>query len=411
MNSWDQEQIHCSKRTAAHREVSALTKREVYLDHAATTPIREEALKAMLPYLQNKYGNPSSLHSPGREIRAALIRAREKTALALGAREEEIFFTSGGTEANNIAIKGTARRQQEKGHLITSSIEHHAVLDVCKELADEGFEVTFLPVDRYGMVDPDTVKKAIRAKTFLISIMTANNEVGTIEPVAAIGALARERGIIFHTDAVQAVGQIPIDVREMNIDLLSLSAHKFNGPKGVGALYARKDIMLEPLCRGGGQERQLRPGTENVAGIIGMSRALELAVGELPEKTGYLQALRDGLIKDLLEMGDVVLNGHPTARLPGNVNVSFNYIEGEALLLGLDLEGIAASSGSACTSGSLEPSHVLLAMGMEHEVARGSLRLTLGRGNSDTDVDYLLAVLSPLAERLRRMSALYPHKN
>ncbi len=388
-----------------------MTKREVYLDHAATTPIREEALKAMLPYLQNKYGNPSSLHSPGREIRAALIRAREKTALALGAREEEIFFTSGGTEANNIAIKGTARRQQEKGHLITSSIEHHAVLDVCKELADEGFEVTFLPVDRYGMVDPDTVKKAIRAKTFLISIMTANNEVGTIEPVAAIGALARERGIIFHTDAVQAVGQIPIDVREMNIDLLSLSAHKFNGPKGVGALYARKDIMLEPLCRGGGQERQLRPGTENVAGIIGMSRALELAVGELPEKTGYLQALRDGLIKDLLEMGDVVLNGHPTARLPGNVNVSFNYIEGEALLLGLDLEGIAASSGSACTSGSLEPSHVLLAMGMEHEVARGSLRLTLGRGNSDTDVDYLLAVLSPLAERLRRMSALYPHKN
>ena len=408
----DQRQIHWSVGTMDHKEVSALSKkREIYLDHAATTPLREEALEAMLPYLQDKYGNPSSLHSPGREARVAVVRAREKTALALGGEPDEIFFTSGGTEANNIAIKGTARRQQGKrGHLITSSIEHHAVLDVCKELADDGFNVTFLPVDRCGMVDPETVERALTAETFLISIMTASNEVGTIEPVAAIGALARERGIIFHTDAVQAVGQIPIDVREMNIDLLSLSAHKFNGPKGVGALYVRKDILLDPLSRGGGQERGLRPGTEDVAGIVGLARALELSVEELPQKTGHLQALRDRLIEGLLRMSDVVLNGHPSARLPGNVNVSFNYIEGEALLLGLDLEGIAASSGSACTSGSLEPSHVLLAMGLDHQIARGSLRLSLGRGNSDADVDYLLAVLSPLAERLRKMSALYPRQ-
>lgn len=388
-----------------------MSKRPIYMDHAATSPLREEVLEAMLPYLQDKYGNPSSLHSPGREAREAVNEAREKTAQALGADPKEIFFTSGGTEANNIAIKGTARRQKKKGHLITSSIEHHAVLDVCKELAAEGFQVTFLPVDRYGMVSLETIKRALTPDTFLISIMTANNEVGTIEPVAEIGALARERGILFHTDAVQAVGQIPINVREMNIDLLSLSAHKFNGPKGVGALYARRGVSLEPLYRGGGQERKLRPGTENVAGIVGLGRALELAVEEMPEKSRRQQELRDRLIEGLLGMGDVVLNGHPSARLPGNVNVSFNYIEGEALLLGLDLEGIAASSGSACTSGSLEPSHVLRAMGLEEQLARGSLRLTLGRGNSDADVDYLLAVMGPLVERLRRMSALYPRQN
>ncbi len=388
-----------------------MPKRQVYLDHAATSPLREEALEAMLPYLRDKYANPSSLHSPGREVRAAVALAREKTALALGAAPGEIYFTSGGTEANNIAIKGTARRQKKKGHLITSSIEHHAVLDVCKELAEEGFKVTFLPVDRFGLVEPKAIKAALTPETFLISIMTANNEVGTVEPVAAIGALARERGIIFHTDAVQAVGQIPLDVRGMNIDLLSLAAHKFNGPKGVGALYVRKEALPAPLYRGGGQEQDLRPGTENVAGIVGLARALELAVAEMPEKTRRLQALRDRLIEGLIAMGDVVLNGHPSARLPGNVNMSFNYIEGEALLLGLDLEGIAASSGSACTSGSLEPSHVLLAMGQEQQIARGSLRLSLGRGNSEADVDYLLTVMSPLVERLRRMSALYPPQN
>ncbi len=385
-----------------------MPKGQIYLDHAATTPLREEVLEAMLPYLQGIFGNPSSMHSAGREARSAVALAREKTALALGAGSEEIFFTSGGTEANNIAIKGTALQQKKKGHLITSSIEHHAVFDVCRELAGEGFKVTFLPVDRCGAVDPESIKQALTPETFLISIMTANNEVGTIEPVAAVGALARERGIIFHTDAVQAVGQIPMDVREMNIDLLSLSAHKFNGPKGVGALYVRQNISPAPLYRGGGQERGMRPGTENVAGIVGLARALELAVEEMPHKSERLRALRDRLIAGLLEMGDVVLNGHPTSRLPGNVNVSFNYIEGEALLLGLDLEGIAASSGSACTSGSLEPSHVLLAMGQEQQLARGSLRLTLGLGNSDADVESLLAVISPLAGRLRRMSALYP---
>ena len=385
-----------------------MQKQQVYLDHGATSPLRKEALEAMLPFLQDKYGNPSSLHSPGREVRKAVERAREETALALGAAPEEIFFTSGGTEANNIAIKGAARARRGKGHLITSSIEHHAVLDVCRELAGEGHEVTVVPVDRHGLVALETVAQAIRPETFLITIMMANNEVGTVEPVAEIGALARERGILFHTDAVQAVGQLPVDLRKMKIDLLSLSAHKFNGPKGVGALYGRRGTPVAPLYGGGGQERQLRPGTENVPGIIGLTRALPLAVAELPEKSERLKKLRDRLIKGLLELGDAVLNGHPSARLPGNVNVSFNYIEGEALLLGLDLEGIAASSGSACTSGSLEPSHVLTAMGLDLQLARGSLRLTLGRGNSDSCVDYLLAVLAPLVDRLRKMSALYP---
>ncbi|NMD42344.1 MAG: cysteine desulfurase NifS [Firmicutes bacterium] len=385
-----------------------MQKQQVYLDHGATSPLRKEALEAMLPFLQDKYGNPSSLHSPGREVRKAVERAREETALALGAAPEEIFFTSGGTEANNIAIKGAARARRGKGHLITSSIEHHAVLDVCRELAGEGHEVTVVPVDRHGLVALETVAQAIRPETFLITIMMANNEVGTVEPVAEIGALARERGILFHTDAVQAVGQLPVDLRKMKVDLLSLSAHKFNGPKGVGALYRRRGTPVAPLYGGGGQERQLRPGTENVPGIIGLTRALTLAVAELPEKSERLKKLRDRLIKGLLELGDAVLNGHPSARLPGNVNVSFNYIEGEALLLGLDLEGIAASSGSACTSGSLEPSHVLTAMGLDLQLARGSLRLTLGRGNSDSCVDYLLAVLAPLVDRLRKMSALYP---
>lgn len=380
----------------------------VYLDHGATTPLREEALEAMLPFLRDRHGNPSSLHTPGREIRRAVEEAREKTAQALGADPEEIYFTSGGTEANNIAIRGAARARQKKGHLITSSIEHHAVLDVCKGLAEDGFAITFLPVDRYGLVSLEAVKGALRPDTFLISIMTANNEIGTIEPVAEIAALAREREILFHTDAVQAVGQIPLDLRELEADLLSLSAHKFNGPKGVGALYLRRGTPVAPLYDGGGQEGALRPGTENVPGIIGLARALELAVEELPEKTRHLLALRRRLVEGVLAMDDTVLNGHPTARLPGNVNVSFNYIEGEALLLGLDLEGIAASSGSACTAGSPEPSHVLLAMGLGHQLARGSLRLTLGRGNSDSCLDRLFNVLPPLVERLRKMSALYP---
>lgn len=385
-----------------------MQERLVYLDHGATSPLREEVLEAMLPFLKERYGNPSSLHSPGRVIRQAVEEAREKTALALGAEPDEIFFTSGGTESNNIAIRGAARARRSKGHLITTSIEHHAVLDVCKGLAEDGFSVTYLPVDRYGLVSLEMVEKALRPDTFMISIMMANNEVGTIEPVAEIGALARERGVLFHTDAVQAVGQIPLDLRELKIDLLTLSAHKFNGPKGVGALYVRRGTPVAPLYDGGGQEKALRPGTENVPGIVGLARALELAVEELPEKTRHLLALRRRLIEGLLAIDDTVLNGHPTARLPGNVNVSFNYIEGEALLLGLDLEGIAASSGSACTAGSPEPSHVLLAMGLGHQLARGSLRLTLGRENSDACLDHLFSVLPPLVERLRKMSALYP---
>ena len=383
--------------------------RQVYMDHGATTPLREEALEAMLPYLKEKFGNPSSIHSFGREARKAINEAREKTARALGADPEEIFFTSGGTESNNMAIRGAARLKG-KGRIITSAIEHHAVLDVCKDLEKDGFEVVFLPVDRYGMVDPRAVEEAIVPGTILVSIMMGNNEVGTIQPIREICALARKRGVFVHTDAVQCVGQLPVDVKELQVDFLSLSAHKFNGPKGVGALYVRKGIPLPPIYRGGGQERKLRPGTENVAGIVGLGRALELAVAELPEKTARLQKLRDRLIAGLTSMEGVTLNGHPQKRLPGNVHLSFQYIEGESLLLSLDLQGVAASSGSACTSGSLEPSHVLTAMGLDHREAHGSLRLTLGRGNTEADVDYVLQVLPPIVERLRQMSPLYHGK-
>ena len=383
--------------------------RQVYMDHGATTPLREEALEAMLPYLKEKFGNPSSIHSFGREARKAITAAREKTARALGADPEVIFFTSGGTESNNMAIRGAARLKG-KGRIITSAIEHHAVLDVCKDLEKDGFEVVFLPVDRYGMVDPRAVEEAIVPGTILVSIMMGNNEVGTIQPIREICTLARKRGVFVHTDAVQCVGQLPVDVKELQLDFLSLSAHKFNGPKGVGALYVRKGIPLPPIYRGGGQERKLRPGTENVAGIVGLGRALELAVAELPEKTARLQKLRDRLIAGLTSLEGVALNGHPKQRLPGNVHLSFQYIEGESLLLGLDLQGVAASSGSACTSGSLEPSHVLTAMGLDHREAHGSLRLTLGRGNTEADVDYVLQVLPPIVERLREMSPLYNGK-
>jgi cysteine desulfurase len=378
------------------------------MDHGATTPLREEALEAMMPYLQDKYGNPSSIHSAGREARKAVDEAREKVARALGAEPAEIFFTGGGTESNNIAIRGAARLKKGRGHLITSAIEHHAVLDVCKDLEQDGFKVTVLPVDSHGLVELRALEQALGPETFLISIMTANNEVGTVEPIGEIGALARERGILVHTDAVQAVGQLPVDVKKLNVDFLTLSAHKFNGPKGIGALYVRKGIAVSPVFRGGGQERKLRPGTENVAGIVGLARALELAVAELPQKTDHLTQLRDRLIAGLLRIDDVTLNGHPTLRLPGNVNVSFNYIEGESLLLSLDLQGVAASSGSACTSGSLDPSHVLMAMGLDHQHAHGSLRLSLGRGNTVEDVDYVLSVIPPIVQRLRKMSALYP---
>ncbi|MGI6097193.1 MAG: cysteine desulfurase NifS [Dethiobacteria bacterium] len=377
----------------------------IYMDHGATTPLREEVLETMLPYLKENFGNPSSVYSIAREARKAVEDAREKVAKAIGADPQEIIFTSGGTEADNMAIRGIATAKG-KGHIITSSIEHHAVLDTCHALEKEGFAVTYLEVDKYGMVHPEVVEKAITDDTILISIMAANNEVGTIQPLKEIGRLAAEKGITFHTDAVQAIGNMPLDVNELNIDLLSLSGHKFYGPKGIGVLYIRRGTKIRPFFFGGGQEKKMRPGTENVAGIVGLGRAIELAIEEMPEKIRRLQALRDKLIEGILKLDDVRLNGHPTQRLPGNVNVSFQYIEGESLLLSLDLKGIAASSGSACTSGSLDPSHVLMAMGLDHQTAHGSLRLTLGRDNTEEDVEYFLKVIPEVVERLRKMSSI-----
>ncbi len=379
---------------------------KIYMDHGATTPMREEVFQAMLPYLKDINGNPSSLHSFGREVAKALDEAREKTAAALGASPEEIFFTSGGTEANNLAIQGIARALSSKGsHIITSSVEHHAVLDVVEYLGNAGFNVTFLPVDEYGMVDPEDVKQALTDETILVSIMAANNEVGTIQPFEEIGRICKEKGVYFHTDAVQTIGYLPFNLQEQPIDSLSLSAHKFYGPKGVGALYVRRKTKIKQLAFGGGQERKLRPGTENIPGIVGLGRAIELAEEER-EKNNSISQLRDRLIEGLLEVEDVKLNGHPTKRLPGNVNVTAYYVEGESILLSLDLKGIAASSGSACTSGSLEPSHVLMAMGFDHQSAHGSLRLTLGKDNTRQDVEYTIESFKEVVERLRKMSSV-----
>ena len=384
-----------------------MDKRLVYMDHGATTPVRSEVLQAMLPFLKDKFGNPSSLHAQGREVRLLVEEAREKTAKAINAEPGEIYFTAGGTESNNLALRGTVKKLGKTGHIITTGIEHHAVLDVCRDLEKEGQSITYLPVDQHGMIDLDQLESAITDDTFMISIMAANNEMGAIQPVREIGLLAEKYGILFHTDAVQVVGQLPLDLQELKIDFLSLSAHKFNGPKGVGALYIRKTRKIAPLYNGGGQERKIRPGTENVPGIIGLAEALSLAVAEVEEKKNKLTLLRDRFITGLLSIEEVKLNGHPQKRLPGNVNVSFKHIEGEAVLLSLDLEGVAASSGSACSSGSLEPSHVLTAMGLEHTIAHGSIRFTLGYGNSEEDIDYVLAILPPIVDRLRRMSPTY----
>jgi len=377
------------------------------MDHSATTPVREEVVEAMLPFYRELFGNPSSVHAPGRTVRRAIEEAREKTAQALGAEPAEIFFTAGGTESNNITLRGAAKKRGKPGHIITSSIEHHAVLDVCSELAAEGHQVTFLSVDHYGRVSIDQLQAAITPDTFMISIMAANNEIGTLQPLTAIGEMAREHQILFHTDAVQMVGQLPLDLKNLNVDFLSLSAHKFNGPKGIGALYMRKGVKVTPLYCGGGQERKLRPGTENVPGIVGLSRALELAVAEMADKKKRLEAMRHKMIKELLAISETILNGHPEERLPNNVNVSFKHIEGEAVLLSLDLEGIAASSGSACSSGSLEPSHVLSAIGLDHPTAHGSIRFSLGWGNTEEDVDYLLQVVPRVVDKLRRISPTY----
>lgn len=381
----------------------------IYLDHAATTYTKPEVLEEMLPYFTKAYGNPSSVHSFGREARRALDKARKRTAEALKADPVEIYFTSGGSEADNWAIKGVALANKNKGdHIITTSIEHPAVLDTCRYLEKEGFKVTYLPVDQYGMVSVKDVEKAITDKTILISVMMANNEIGTIQPIKEIGQIAKEHKVYFHTDAVQAIGSIPIDVNDLNVDLLSLSAHKFYGPNGVGALYIRKGVKIGPYIHGGAQERNKRAGTENLAGIIGLGKAIELAVKNMEKNNKKLIGMRDRLIKEIMSKVEYTrLNGHPEKRLPGNVNLSFEFIEGEALLLSLDLKGIAGSSGSACTSGSLDPSHVLLAIGLSHEIAHGSLRLTLGDDNTDQEIDYVIEVLPEIVNRLREMSPLF----
>ncbi len=382
--------------------------KRIYLDYAATTPTHPEVAKAMLPYFTEVFGNPSSIYSHGQEAKGAIDEARIHLAELIGARNEEIVFTSGGTEADNFAIKGVAfANKNKRDHVIISSIEHHAVIETCKFLEKRGFNVTYLPVDEYGLVDPEDVKKAITNKTILISVMHANNEVGTIEPIDEIGKIAKEAGIYFHTDAVQTVGHIPVDVNELGVDLLSMSAHKLYGPKGIGALYIRKGTKLASFIHGGEQERRWRAGTENVPGIVGLGRAAELARQKMSEEAERLAYLRDKLIKGILErIGHTHLNGHPSRRLPNNVNVSVDFVEGESMLLNLDLEGICASTGSACSSSSLEPSHVLLAMGLSHEHVHGSLRLTLGKWTTDEMIEQVLDVLPRIVAKLRAISPL-----
>ncbi len=383
-----------------------MSERRIYMDNAATTATRPEVLEAMLPYFTQHYGNPSSIHAFGRDARRALENARKQVAAALNCEPREVYFTAGGSESDNWAIRCALQNKQGK-HIITSAIEHHAVLHTCEYMEKQGYEVTYLPVDEYGIVSVEDVKKAIRPDTALITIMAANNEIGTLQPIAEIGKIAKEAGILFHTDAVQAIGAIPVDVKEWNVDMLSLSGHKFHAPKGVGALYIRKGIRISNLIYGGAQERGLRAGTENLPGIVGLGKAIELAVAELPEYAERMTRLRDRLIDGILgSISDVQLNGHRAQRLPGNVNVSVRYVEGEALLMRLDLAGIAASSGSACTSGSLDPSHVLLAIGLPHEIAHGSLRLSLGSETTEEDVEYVIETLPNIVNTLRAMSPL-----
>ena len=386
----------------------------IYLDHSATTPVRTEVLEAMLPYFSLGFGNPSSIYTIGQEARKAVDDAREQAARVLGARMSEIVFTSGGTESDNAALKGAAFALRHTGnHIITTAIEHHAVLHTCHQLEQFGFDVTYIPVDEYGIVDPQSIARAVTDETVLVSVMMANNEIGTIQPVAEIARIVkseaqrRSRTIVMHTDAVQAAGFLDINVRALGVDLMSLSAHKIYGPKGVGLLYVKRGAPFEAQNAGGGQERQRRSGTENVPGIVGMSEALRLAAFERERVAANCLRLRDKLIGGIFDSIDRVhLNGHPTQRLPNNVNISFEDIEGEPVLLGLDFAGVCASSGSACSSASLEPSHVLLAIRRSPELAQGSLRITLGRDNTDEDVDYMLAVLPEIVGKLRAMPSL-----
>ena len=381
----------------------------IYLDNAATTATRPEVVEAMLPYFTEKFGNPSSVYGFASVSKKAVNGARKIIADALGAQENEIYFTAGGTEADNWALKATAEAYQGKGkHIITSKIEHHAILHSAQYLEKNGYEVTYVGVDENGVVDLEELKAAIRPTTVLISIMFANNEIGTIQPIKEIGAIAKEHGILFHTDAVQAFGQIPINVDEYNIDMLSASGHKLNGPKGIGFLYIRKGLKLKNFIHGGAQERKRRAGTENVPGIVGFGKAVEIAMHTMQERAAKETALRDHLIEQVLkEIPHTRLNGHRTNRLPNNVNFSFRFIEGEAMLLKLDMAGICASSGSACTSGSLDPSHVLLAIGLPHEIAHGSLRLTLNETNTIEEMDYVADTLAGVISYLRGMSPLY----
>lgn len=384
--------------------------RSVYLDHAATTPVLPEVIEAMMPYFNPNFGNASSVHGFGRQGLIAIDKARKIVADAIGARPQEIYFTSGGTEADNIALMGVAEALRDKGrHIITSRIEHPAILDTCAYLEKNGYEVTYIQVDAQGLINPADVDAAIRPDTILISIGHANNEMGAIQDIAKIGTIAKAHKVYLHTDAVQSFGTIPINVDELQVDLLSLSGHKIYGPKGVGALYVRRGVRVRPLGHGGGQERKLRPGTENVPGIVGLGKATELALLDMGARAEHLAKLRNKLIAGLTSVPDVTLNGSAEQRLPGNVNVSVTYVEGESLILALDLRGIAVSSGSACTSGSLEPSHVLTSMGLDHLQAHGSLRLTLGRDTNEADIDYVISAFQEVVKRLRDMSPLY-HK-
>jgi len=385
---------------------------EIYLDNAATTRVLPEIAQAMAKAMTENYGNPSSIYEIGQNAHDILDTSRQQVADLINAEPEEITFTGGGSEGDTMLLRGVARKYKNKGnHIITSAIEHHAILHTCQALEKEGFKITYLPVDKYGRVNPADVEKAITPQTILVSVMFANNEIGTIEPIREIGAIAHKHGVLMHTDAVQATGHVPIDVKADNIDMLTMTAHKFHGPKGTGAVYIRKGVKMEPLVYGGPQEHKMRAGTENTAGILGLGLAAVHAKKYMAEHSKQQIKLRDKLIKGILEKIPYTrLNGHPTDRLPNNVNVSIQYIEGEGMLLHLDMEGIAASSGSACTSGTLDPSHVLLAIGLPHEIAHGSLRLTLSEFTTEKEIDYVLEKLPGIVENLRKMSPLYQER-
>ncbi|MGE5417662.1 MAG: cysteine desulfurase NifS [Acidobacteriota bacterium] len=383
--------------------------RQIYMDHSATTPVDPEVFQAFNPYYYDSYGNPSSVHSAGQIARKGVEQARDSIALLINASPEEIIFTSGGTEADNQAIIGYLEAKGKPGdHIITSAIEHHAVLETCQYLSKQGYELTILPVDKYGQVSPGELRRALRSDTKLVSIMHANNEIGTIQPIKELAAAAHEVGAVFHTDAVQTVGRIAVDVKDLGVDMLSASAHKLYGPKGIGCLYLKKGLRVKSRLHGGGQERKMRAGTENVPGIVGFGKAAEIARRDMTKNADKLTAMAQRLADGLLNaVPNSFVTGHPVRRLPGHVSMCFEFVEGESILLMLDMEGIMASSGSACTSGSLEPSHVLLALGLPHEIAHGSVRLTMGKGNTDADVDHVLDVLPGIISRLREMSPLY----